>query len=227
MFTDTKQLPSQSVSLAVIVGLVVALFGSPLIGLLNFSDRVSTSTSGSLLLNSVIMWLLVAVILVVVRYWERRPVASIGLEMPSRREAIIGVIMGVVALVLGIFATGMAVVAFQLEQPETLSTLAELSLSVKLVVVGTAVITEEVLWRGYSIERLTELTGSIWIGAITSGFVFLAVHYPSWGLVGAIPQAIFTVVIVGVYVQTRNLGACILTHTVINIAMILILPTFL
>ena len=227
MSTDTKQSAPRSISLAVIVGLVVALFGSPLIGQLNISDRLGTTTSGALLVNSLIMWALVAAILVVVLYWERRSVASIGIEMPSRHEAIIGVVMGVVALVLGILATGIAVAAFQLEQPETLLTLTELSLPVKLAVVGTAVITEEVLWRGYPIERLTELTGSIWIGAATSGVVFLAIHYPAWGLVGAIPQAIFTLVIVTVYVKTRNVVTCILTHTIINVTMIFVLPTFL
>jgi membrane protease YdiL (CAAX protease family) len=215
------------ISLAVIVGLIVALFGSSLLGLLDVSDRLSTTTTGQMLANSALMWLLVAVILLVVLYWERRSISSIGLELPNWREATVGVAAGVVGVVFGLLATGVAVVAFQLEQPETLSTLAELSLPVKLAIVGTAVITEEVLWRGYPIERLTELTGSIWIGAAASGVVFLAVHYPAWGIVGAIPQAVFTLVIVGVYVKTRNLVACILTHTVINVVMVLVLPAFL
>jgi membrane protease YdiL (CAAX protease family) len=128
--------------------------------------------------------------------------------------------------VLGVLVTGAAVVAFRLEQPETLSTLATLSLPVKLTIVATAVVTEEVLWRGYLIERLTELTGSVRIAAAASGLVFLAVHYPAWGLVGAIPQAVFTSAIVGVYVWTRNLVACVLTHAVINVAMILVIPAF-
>jgi len=216
-----------SISLGVVVGLVVALFGSPLLGLLDISDRLNTTAAGQLLLNSVIMWLLVAAILAIVLYWENRSVGSIGLETPSRREATVGVVAGVAGLVLGILATGIAVVAFQLERPETLSTLEELSLPVKLAVVGTAVVTEEVLWRGYPIERLTELTGSIWIGAATSVVVFLAVHYPEWGVVGAIPQAVFTLAIVGVYVKTRNVVACILTHTVINVVMVLVLPAFI
>jgi membrane protease YdiL (CAAX protease family) len=57
--------------------------------------------------------------------------------------------------------------------------------------------------------------------------VFLAVHFPAWGIVGAIPQAIFTLALVGVYLRTRNVVACILTHTVINVVMVLVLPAFL
>ena len=224
MSPDTQRLPSRSISFAVIVGLVVALFGSTLIRQLNISAHISTTTAGSLLLNSLIMWFLVAALLFVVLYWERRSVASIGLEKPSLRAAIVGLSAGIAALVFGILATGIAVATFQLEQPETLSTLGKLSLPTKLVIIGTAVITEEVLWRGYPIERLTEITGSLWIGAATSFVVFLAVHYPEWGLVGAIPQTVFTLALVGVYIRTRNVVACIITHTIINVVMVLVLP---
>jgi membrane protease YdiL (CAAX protease family) len=126
-----------------------------------------------------------------------------------------------------LLATGVVVTIFDLQQPETLSTISELSLPVKLAIVGTAVVTEELLWRSYPIERLAELTGSVWVGAFTSFVVFLAVHYPAWGIVGAIPQAVFTLALVGVYVWSRNVVACILTHAVVNVVMILVLPTFL
>jgi len=209
------------------VGLAVALFGSPFLGLLDLSDRLSSSATGTMLLNSALMWLLVGVLLGIVVSWERRPLASIGLELPSRRHAAIGVGGGVVGLVVGILATGAAVAAFNLDPPEPLATIGDLSLPVKLVIVGTAVVTEELLWRGYPIERLTELTGSLWVGAATSVVVFLAVHFPAWGIVGAIPQAIFTVALVGVYVTTRNVVASILTHTVINVVMLLVVPAVL
>jgi membrane protease YdiL (CAAX protease family) len=228
MSFDTTQSKSRlPVSLPVFVGLIIALFGSPLLGQLELSARLGTSTTGTMLINSSSMWLLVAAVLAIVLYWEKRPLASIGLEMPSRRQVAVGVGAGLAGLVLGILATGVAVAAFNLEQPETLSTLGELSLPVKLAIVGTAVVTEEVLWRGYPIERLTELTGSLWIGAATSFVVFLAVHYPAWGIVGAIPQAVFTLALVGVYVWSRNVVACILTHTVINVVMVLVFPAFL
>ncbi|TMT81455.1 CPBP family intramembrane metalloprotease [Haloterrigena sp. H1] len=225
MFTDTNWVQSRSsISLAVIVGLIVALFGSPIIGQLNLLDRFSTSPTGSLLLNSAIMWFLVVAVLAIVLFWEKRSVTSIGLEMLSRRQAGVGVAGGVGGLALGLLATGIVVAAFNLDQPETLSAINELPLLVKLVIVGTAVITEELLWRGYPIERLTEITGSLWIGAATSFVVFLAVHYPEWGLVGAIPQTVFTLALVGVYIRTRNVVACIITHTIINVVMVLVLP---
>jgi membrane protease YdiL (CAAX protease family) len=102
-----------------------------------------------------------------------------------------------------------------LDQPETLSAIPRLSVPIRLAIVGTAVVVEEILWRGYPIERPTEVTGRLWVGAGISGLVFLAVHCPAWGLAGAVPQAVFTVVLVGVYVWSRN------------VVMIFVLPAFL
>jgi membrane protease YdiL (CAAX protease family) len=225
MATDTNRSRDRpQLSLALVVGLSVALFGSSIVGQFDLAARLATSTATALLVNAATMWLLVGVLFAVVLSWEDRPLASVGLERPTRRQALAGLGAGVVALVVGLLVTGVAVAVFDLRQPETLTTIGSLSLPVKLTIVATAVVTEEILWRGYPIERLTELTGSVWVGAVTSFVVFLAVHYPAWGLVGALPQAVFALALVGVYVGTRNVVACILTHAVINVVMILVVP---
>ena len=224
---DTRRDARPDVSAAVLVGLAVSLFGAPLLGQLDLPRWVDASATRSFLANSLVSWLLVGVLLAVVVYWERRQLASIGLRPPNRREVAVGFGAGLGGVVLGLVAIGVAVVTLRLEQPETLSVVSRLSLPVQVVIVTTAAVTEEILWRGYPIERLAELTGNIWIGATISGFVFLAVHYPAWGLVGAIPQAVFTLVIVGVYVRSRNVVACMLTHGVINTLTVLVLPSVL
>jgi membrane protease YdiL (CAAX protease family) len=228
MSTDTTQSRSRfPVSPAVVAGLVIGLFGLPLLWPLDIPARVGTSTAGSMLVGSLTNWLVVAALLVVVLFWEARPLASIGLERPTRRQVAAGLGAGLGAVVLGLLVTGVAVAALDLRQPETLSTVASLPLPVKLFLVGTAVVTEELLYRGYPIERLTELTGSVRVGAAASAVAFLAVHYPAWGLVGAIPQAVFTLVLVGLYVRSRNVVACVVAHAVINVLMVLVLPSFL
>jgi membrane protease YdiL (CAAX protease family) len=215
------------VSVAVVVGLLVSLFGGPLLGQVDLPRWVETSTASSMLANSLSSWLLVGVLLGIVVYWEGRRLASVGFRLPTRTEVAVGLGAGLGAVVVGLLVTGVAVVTLNLEQPETLSAISRLSLPIQLAIVGTAVVVEEILWRGYPIERLTELTGRVWVGAVVSGVVFLAVHYPAWGLVGAIPQAVFTVVLVGVYVWSRNVVVSMLTHGVINVVMVLVLPAFL
>jgi len=224
---ETRRDGRSDVSVAVLVGLVLSLFGAPVLGRVGLQRWMDSATATSLLANSLTSWLVVGVLLGIVVYWEGRQLESIGLRPPSRREVVVGLGAGLGGVALGILATGLAVVVLNLEQPETLSAISRLSLPVQVVVVGTAAVTEEVLWRGYPIERLTELTGRLWVGAGVSGFVFLALHYPAWGVVGAIPQAVFTLVLLGVYVWSRNAVACMLAHGVINVSMILVLPAFL
>jgi membrane protease YdiL (CAAX protease family) len=225
--SEVQQDSRSGVSVAVVVGLLVSLFGGPLLGQVDLPRWVETSTASSMLANSLSSWLLVGVLLGIVVYWEGRRLESVGLRLPTRAEVAVGLGAGLGAVVVGLLVTGVAVVTLNLDQPETLSAISRLSLPIQLAIVGTAVVVEELLWRGYPIERLTELTGRVWVGAVVSGIVFLAVHYPAWGLVGAIPQAVFTVVLVGVYVWSRNVVVSMLTHGVINIVMILVLPAFL
>jgi membrane protease YdiL (CAAX protease family) len=228
MAADKPQRESHSSSsLPLYVGLIISLFGFPILGRLGVLRWIELSAAGSFLANALASWLLVGTLLVLVVYWERRQLTSIGLRIPDREAVAVGFGAGLSGVVLGLLATGVAVTTLNLEQPATLSAIGQLSLPVKVAVVGTAVVTEEILWRGYPIERLTELTGSVWVGAAVSGFVFLAVHLSSWGLVGAIPQAVFTLVLVGVYVWSRNVVTCILTHGVINLVMIFVFPAIL
>jgi membrane protease YdiL (CAAX protease family) len=225
--SETPHGSRSGLSVAVLVGLVVSLFGGILLGQLALPRWVAISTARSMLANSLSSWLLVGVLLGVVVYWEGRQLESIGLRLPTRTEVAVGLGAGLGGAVLGLLVTGVAAVTLNLDQPETLSAITQLSAPIQLAVVGTGVVVEEVLWRGYPIERLTELTGRLWVGAGISGLVFLAVHYPAWGLAGAIPQAVFTVVLVGVYVWSRNVVVSMLTHGVINVVMIFVLPAFL
>lgn len=216
-----------NLTVAVLVGLGLSLFGGPLLGQLPLPRWIPSSATGTLLTNSLYSWVLVGVLLALVVDWEQRGVSSIGLRRPSPSAVAVGIGAGLGGTVVALVLTGVAVVVLNLQQPETLTVISQLSLPAKLVIVATAVVTEEILWRGYPIERLTELTGTVWIGASVSGIVFLAVHFPSWGLVGAIPQTVFTLVLVSVYVWSRNVVVAMLTHGVINVLMLIVLPAFL
>lgn len=74
-------------------------------------------------------------------------------------------------------ATGIAIVALGVNQPPAQSAVSHLPLWLKVAVVLTAAIAEELVWRSYPIERLTELTGLVWVGAVVSAVVATS----SWG----------------------------------------------
>jgi len=172
-------------------------------------------------------WLVAGVVLGVVVGIERRGVDSIGIERPGWRElglAAIGFAVGVASFALtqplvralGLATTNTGIAAFGSLPTWFLAS-----------VVLTAAVTEEVVYRGYPIERLTELTGRLWLGASLTVLVFTAVHVPFWGVGGALQIGVWTVVVTALYVKTRNLVACMVMHIANNLFAYLLLPHLL
>jgi membrane protease YdiL (CAAX protease family) len=72
-------------------------------------------------------------------------------------------------------------------------------------------VTEEIIYRGYAIERLSFLTGRRWLGALLAGAMFLIAHW-SWGPLQLILVAFATVILTGLYLWRRDLLCCMLAH---------------
>lgn len=119
---------------------------------------------------------------VVVLWVERRDLASIGITRPSRRDLALNVV-GFVLGLASFMTTEPLVQAFGFHHTErgTRSLIILFPMWMLAVITFTATVTEEILYRGYPIERLEELTGSIWTGAIATYVMFLAIHLPLRG----------------------------------------------
>ena len=170
----------------------------------------------AILLNEAGTWALTLAVLAIVRFWERRPLASIGLGRPSWRAIRFGgsVVIGLIVLAalagLAVESTGLAVP----EQPEQL--VLSLPVWLQVLVVATAGFTEEVLFRGYAVERMTELTGSRWIGAFLPVLVFGAVHAPFWGLGHALIAGMTGFWLTLLYLWRRDLWTNITAHALLD-----------
>ena len=105
--------------------------------------------------------------------------------------------------------------------------LAELPLGLHLPMVFTAGITEEILFRGYPIERLNTLTGSLGLSAALAYVVFVLLHIPFWGLGPGIQIGVWSLLVTGLYVWRRNLPACMLMHILNDAFAFLLLPVLL
>jgi len=209
---------------ALAVGLAAALLGPASLHLL---PDLGGPVAGEILLSNVSMWVLAAAVLWLVLRWERRPLSSIGLEWPSGRLVLLAIGGGVGVTVAGLVITGALVSLSVIRQPpEGLAVLDELSAGHRVMLVITAAVTEEILYRGYPIERLGELT-SLWLGAVVAGAVFLAVHFPFWGPAAVPMQATATVGLVGLYVWRRNLPAAMIAHATIDTLLLLVLPALI
>jgi membrane protease YdiL (CAAX protease family) len=82
----------------------------------------------------------------------------------------------------------------------------------QMLIALSAGFTEEVLFRGYAIERTTELTRSRWLGAILPMIVFGAAHIPFWGVVHGLLAGLIGVWLTLLYLWRRDLWTNITAH---------------
>jgi uncharacterized protein len=209
-----------NLSLATSAGLFVALvipFLTLLAGRVAFGEEQSGVRIGS---GLVLHWLNFAALIAIVVFWERQPLASIGLR-PMRWWTIpAGVLAGVASLLL----TGVLVSTLGLSSDSRFATyLQSLPFITRLLLVVTAGVFEETLYRGYTIERLTMLWGSKWAaGAVTLIFFTLA-HLPAVGIAGLLPVCIVSVFVTLLYLWRRDLILNMIAHVTVD-AVGLLLP---
>ncbi|SDD31036.1 CPBP family glutamic-type intramembrane protease [Auraticoccus monumenti] len=170
-------------------------------------------------------WAGAALLLAVVVGVERLGPASLLLRRPSGRD------LEWVLYAFGAFMVwswGLSLLAPQ-EDNEGIATIARLGVAGVLLLILTAAVTEEVVYRGYLAERLGALLGrrpwARWVGALLSLAVFVVPHVvffgPSW-LLHQLPGAI---AVAAVALLRRNLVAAMLLHLLINLP--ILVPTVL
>ena len=94
-----------------------------------------------------------------------------------------------------------------------------------LFLTGTFV--EEIFYRGYIIERVTELTGRRWVAATISWLTFTLVHLRFFGLGPTIEVAVIAAVLVILYTWTKSIWPAIIMHGINDIFGFLIGPLFM
>ena len=159
-----------------------------------------------------VWWLLAAGLLGVVVFWERAPLRSVGLVRLTRATFLIGVPAFVPLLLLFPLVQLLLSALGVADSQPTVDRLVKLPLGLLLAGALRAGVTEELIFRGYLIERLGAWTGRRGFAAAFSWAVFVALHLGSWpvghlvyvGLVGGF----FTLL----YLRRRDLTCNIVAH---------------
>jgi membrane protease YdiL (CAAX protease family) len=94
-----------------------------------------------------------------------------------------------------------------------------------LFLTGTFV--EEIIYRGYIIERVTELAGHRWVAGIVSWLTFTLVHLRFFGVGATIEVAIIAAILVTLYIKTKCIWPSIIMHGINDIFGFLIGPLFM
>ncbi|MCV2361310.1 CPBP family intramembrane metalloprotease [Paucibacter sp. TC2R-5] len=167
-------------------------------------------------MGPLMMWVVVSVLVLKVLPAENLPLSSIGWQGFSLKSVGLGVAFGLLMML-----------AFPLLQwvykqmgwegsAGGLARILQQPVALRVIIVLTAGMLEEVLFRGYAIERLASLMGSRGWAALVSLLVFTGVHLGSWA-----PSHLISVFVVGglltlLYLWRRNLLICIVAHTVVD-----------
>jgi uncharacterized protein len=196
-----------------VIGLCLA-FGVPAVALIESHVREDLSAVQSAILLTTTPWL----ILIWVKFVERRPLSSIGFRRPRWSTlgwSILGIAVNVgISVGIGSLAMKLGVHEADSGFPDRLIQQGYGWLLVAIVTCGAAM--TEIAFRGYALERLTELAagrrwmaGAVQIALTTALFaVSRPGHVPVW----VIDDVVFT----AFYFWRRDTTSCLVAHAVPN-----------
>lgn len=207
--------------MVILIGLVLTL-GLVLVHANEFGERFLHLTA--LQSRDLFWWLLLFVTLLYVVLVERRSLKLIGFRRPTWKTLVFGIGAAIV-----LFASepliAVAMVHFHLN-PQAGSgaahTLTSQPYWYKMLLVTRAALAEEVVFRGYAIERLEELTGSKTVAVLVSTVVFVLAHLAYWGWAPLIGVSAAGLLLALLYVWRRDLIANMIAHFVIDAVSILL-----
>jgi uncharacterized protein len=198
-----------------IVGLLVALFSMPLVSALFTVLRIPL-TAQNVLFREAILFTCAALLLFIIRRKERLGWDSVGLQRPPLGNTAIWVGVTFVGVLVAVAMAFALIKLFHLPVGSSdFQPLEAFPTWVVLVVIIVAGFIEELFCRGYAIERLQSLTGSLILAAGIPLFIFAVSHYRQ-GWAGIIVALLTGVVLTAVYIYKRNLWVTITVHYVVD-----------
>ncbi|OIB56748.1 CPBP family intramembrane glutamic endopeptidase [Natrialba sp. SSL1] len=190
----------------------LALFGL----LLTIPFEAVTGWSLSGVDVAVYKWVLAGGLCLFVVGIENRSLSSIGFRRPNRWDLAITVGLWLtIMLSVGVMQALLAQFGL-LETATGNGTPPDgTELYWTLFIAATAGVTEEVLYRGYALERLEAVTASTWVAGIVTATVFVLIHIGD-GVVGMLVFVPAAILLTVAYVWRRTLFVVVGAHVAVN-----------
>jgi len=171
------------------------------------------TASGGIVGREVSILLVTGLLLWIVTREEKLPLSSVGLRTDRLGRSLAwGVGLAVVCLAAAVACLAIyGAMGIHYGEGQAISR----TLPVTTLAVIRAGISEEVLYRGYAIERLQALTGSKWIAAGISLILFAAFHFRQ-GLAGVVLAFVLGSILTAFYIWKRNLVANMFGHFLVD-----------
>ncbi|MCP4415571.1 MAG: CPBP family intramembrane metalloprotease [Chloroflexi bacterium] len=208
------------------IGLALSLVGHLIISIVINLPQLETVLSPNAinLLGFLFVWILVGVLIFIVIRAEDRSLSSIGIKTITIKDGLLAVVLGIV---LSLSVPALTLIVNQIiptsEGGSIASVTGTVPATILLLGVLTAGITEEILYRGYPIERITEATGNKWLALAISVIAFTLPHTAGWNLAHIIGVVIPLGFILSVlYIWKRNLIFNMIVHILIDLPLVFI-----
>lgn len=165
-----------------------------------------------------IMWVCFAgIILFWVARVERLPLASIGLVRPTWRTWTWGLAATILVIATLMLCFALIIPMLGLKQNMAATgAIVQVPLWLLILTPLVAGITEEILYRGYAIERLAFLTGRPWLAGLLAGAAFMLAHL-HWGAAQLIVVGFGTLIFVSLYLWRRDLPCVMIAHVLADL----------
>lgn len=174
-----------------------------------------------LVLYELIWWSATLAVLLYVRKVEKRPLSSIGFRPISFRDVMVSIIAAVIAIAGLVAIYTILLPAIGASEQAGIALLLKTPLWWRIVSTWRAAVAEEVLFRGYAIERLSPITRSTKIAALISWVIFTLEHVPAWGWAHVLVAGFGGLVLTMLYLLKRSLWVNIFAHFIIDLAAVL------
>jgi membrane protease YdiL (CAAX protease family) len=206
---------------ATLVGLCVALL-LPLLTNLPVMHFLGAAPSSKLITAGLVMhWATLALLLVIVLRWEGEPLQSIGWRSPRWSTLLFGVVAGAIITAVAGFVSHSLKLS---SDPHFAAFLRSLPLMMRVLLVITAGVFEETLYRGYGIERLSRYVGGKWVAAAITLGLFTLAHASAVGIAHLLPILIVSTLVTLLYLWRRDLLLNMVAHSTIDAIGLLLVP---
>ena len=221
--TSGHKLPPPSTLTGLFVALVLPF-------LVILGSHLYSGTSASIVrpeAGEVLLWANFLLLIGIVLFAEKRPLTSIGLRPLRWWTLPLGILAGLISG--GVFRLAYVfMIKFGITPNETaVKGIISLPITMRIVLVLTAAVVEETLFRSYPIERFTDIFGNKWAAGSITLMIFTLAHVPFWGAAQMIPTFAGSIVITLLYLWKRDLMLNIVAHFVVNGIGLILVPALL
>lgn len=194
----------------IVIGLILSL-GAGLMPLGTWGR--ATGLLGPLASGEIFWWAAVTVLILHVVLIERRPLTSVGFRTFGFVSGTVGAIAGIllVAGIVVIYSFVFPLLHLKMNTAE-MGKLMATPFWYRVALVTRAAVAEELLFRGYPMERIAELSGRRWLAAVISWAAFTYAHLSSWGWAQLVVAGYGGIVLTALYLWRRNLWVNMIAH---------------